>query len=199
MNKRQLHHAAKRLRPIKPWYFLAASGVSGAVSVVALRHNYQTMSHLRSVVFTADEQNGDVEKALFNLRSYVYSHMNTNLSAGPNPIYPPIQLKYRYDRLVAAQQAAQNNSQVYTDAQHYCEQLNSADFSGHNRVPCIEQYVSDHGAKAQAAIPDSLYKFDFISPRWSPDAAGWSLVFSAVFLLVALSLFVFKFVAKLSK
>lgn len=110
------------------------------------------------------------------LREYVHSHMNTSLSTGTS-VYPPIQLKHTYDRLVSAEQkrVAAINEKIYVNAQDYCEKQNSADFSGRNRVPCIEKYVSDRGQK-EKSIPDALYKFDFASPTWSPDFAGWSLL-----------------------
>jgi len=187
MNKRQLHHLWTRLRLIRPGYFLIIAVISTVVCVFALRANNEHMIKLRSVVYAADKNNTDVEGPLRNLQSYVTAHMNTNLSAGPNPVYPPIQLKYTYDRLVQAQQtaaaAAQSNDQLYTNAQHYCEAQDPVDFSGHNRVPCIEQYVESHGgtqAPSTTAIPDALYQFSFISPKWSPDLAGWSLVLAAL-------------------
>lgn len=160
-----------------PWFFVGVIVISSIVAIIALRTNNEHMALLRSQVYAADKNNGDVEGALKNLQSYVTGHMNTDLSTGPNSVYPPIQLKYTYDRLVQArsQQAAQANVQLYTDAQHYCEKLDPVDFSGHNRVPCIESYVQTHGVQP-APVPDSLFKFDFISPWWSPDIAGWSLV-----------------------
>ena len=57
-------------------------------------------------------------------------------------------------------------------------------FSGGPRVPCIEQYVKDHGTTAKS-IPDAMYKFDFVSPTWSPDAAGLLLALSAVLFVLA--------------
>lgn len=121
--------------------------------------------------------------------------MNTNLDSGQNAVYPPIQLKYTYERLVAAQTSGGGTDQLYTSAQHYCEQQDSVDFSGHNRVPCIEQYVQAHGGGQAPVsnIPDALYKFDFISPQWSPDLAGWSLVAAVVCWL----LFMASLIAKL--
>lgn len=177
MNKKKLHHSWTRLRAIKPWYFLIVVIVSGGLSATALRANNEHMIGLRDRVYAADKDNGDVQTALSALQAYVISHMNTNLSAGSQAVHPPIQLKYTYDRLVAAQGAAvtARNAQIYNDAQHYCEQQNSSDFSGRNRVPCIEQYVQSHGGKL-TVVPDALYKFDFISPAWSPDLAGWSMV-----------------------
>ena len=78
------------------------------------------MYKLRNDVYIADKNNGDVYGALQKLQAYVTTHMNTDLTS-PNGVYPPIQLKYTYDRLVQAQgnQLAQDNSQFYTQAQKY--------------------------------------------------------------------------------
>ena len=192
MNKRQLHHLWTRLRQIKPWYFLAVAAVCGLVAITALRTNNEHMIKLRNAVYTADQNNTDVLSALQALQAYVIAHMNTNLSAGPNPVHPPIQLKYTYDRLVTAQSdaLAASNTQIYNNAQAYCEKQDSTDFSGRNRVPCIEQYVQSHDASQLPMIPDALYKFDFYSPAWSPDLAGWSLVATVLSALLFLLSFV---------
>lgn len=192
MNKRYLHHLWRRFRVLKPWYFLVIAVVFGVISIFALRSNYENMVKLRETVYAADEQNGDVSGALNNLRNYVYQHMNTNLSSGNTGIYPPIQLKYTYDRLVQAHgtDTAAQNARIYTEAQAYCERQNSADYSGRNRVPCIEEYVSKHSVGKTAAIPDALYKFNFISPTWSPDLAGWSLFIAVTSTVAAIFLFI---------
>ncbi len=186
MDKKSLYHLWKFIRPLRTSYFIAACLLFATVAVFALRSNYQTMVTLREAVYQADREAGNVEQALQDLRLHVNNHMNTRLSGGPEGIYPPIQLKETYERLVIAEQERVNatNSQVYTDAQAHCERLYPGSFSGGPRVPCIEQYVKDHGASA-SAVPDALYKFDFASPSWSPDLAGWSLVFSCLFLFLA--------------
>lgn len=191
MDKPALHHVWTRLRPIKPWYFVGVAAISGTVAVVALRDNNLEMARLRNVVYTADKNNGNVVGALQQLQLYVTAHMNTDLSGGPNAPYPPIQLQYTYDRAVQAAGASASaaNAQIYTDAQHYCEKQDPVDFSGHNRVPCVQQYVQSHGVTLPS-IPDSLYKFDFVSPVWSPDLAGWSLAVAVVALLLAASFWV---------
>ena len=177
MDRGLLHHWWRLLRPIKPWYFLALALLSGTVCVLALRANNLEMARLRDAVFAADKNSTGVVEALQALQVYVTEHMNTNLETGPNAPYPPIQLQYTYDRAVQAAGTAANaaNAKVYTDAQHYCEQQDPVDFSGRNRVPCVQQYIQSHGASLPN-IPDSLYKFDFLSPRWSPDPAGWSML-----------------------
>jgi len=186
MDKRTLHHVWTRIRPLRTWYLFAAFLAFLAIHVAALRSNYEAMATYRDTVYRADKDGGDVEAALQKLRSYVGSHMNTNLDNG-NGVYPPIQLKYTYGRLVAAEQARVDtvNSKVYTDAQHHCEALYPGSFSGGPRVPCIEAYIKANGTSVQK-IPDALYKFDFVTPAWSPDAAGWSRVFCAIFLLLAI-------------
>jgi len=182
MNKRKLHHFWTKLRYVKPWYFLVIALLSTVICIFALRANNQHMSKLRDAVYSADKNNTDVQGALNRLQAYVTSHMNTNLSTNTS-VYPPIQLKYTYQRLVQAQldaaTAAESNTQLYTDAQTYCQQQDPVDFSGHNRVPCIEQYVQSHGGTAApttVSIPAALYEFSFATPAWSPDLAGWSLV-----------------------
>jgi hypothetical protein len=168
------------------WVFLALFIISISVSVYALRNNNKTMIGLRTAVYEADKNNSDVNLALNNLRRYVYGHMNTNLASGGNAIKPPIQLKYTYERLQASAQKGIDdvNSKVYNDAQNFCQQQNSTDISGRNRVPCVQDYVTAHGVANANAIPAALYKYDFISPTWSSDLAGWSLVV-AVFLFLA--------------
>lgn len=188
-SKRYLHYLWTAIRPWRTVYFVVAFAICATISVFALRSNYQTMVSLRADVFAADErgggQDGNVEQALQKLRSFVTQHMNTSLSTSSG-VYPPIQLKHTYQRLVQAEQARVNaiNSQVYTDAQRFCEAKYPKSFSGGPRVPCIEQYVKDHGASPHEITAD-LYKFNFATPRWSPDLAGISLVLSVVFLVLA--------------
>jgi hypothetical protein len=183
MAKHQQHNASKRFRYIKPWYFLVLAVLCTLLCVSALRDNNLKMIKLRDAVYAADKKGTDTIKPLQDLQAYVTRHMNTNLSAGPDAVHPPVQLKYTYDRLVRAQgtSTAEQNAKIYSDAQAYCEAQNSSDFSGRNRVPCIEQYVSQHTVKTPAAnVSDALYKFDFISPKWSPDFAGWAMVLAAL-------------------
>jgi hypothetical protein len=181
MNKRYLHHLWTRVRPFRTWYFLVAALLCATAGVVGLRQNYIHMTELRSAVYSADKSGDNVEQALQNLRAFVGAHMNTHLESS-NGVYPPIQLKYTYERLVQAERDRVNatNSAVYTDAQHHCEQLYPKSFSGGPRVPCIEQYVKDHGTTVKI-IPDALYKFSFVSPPWSPDMAGLGVVGAILF------------------
>lgn len=181
---KKLKNIAKSLSNLSYKVFLGLFLLSSIICIMALRNNNQTMVELRNAVYEADKNGGDTNSAINELRAHVYSHMNTDLSSGGNAIKPPIQLKNTYERLQQAEQQRVDavNEQIYTNAQTYCETQNPASFSGGSRVPCIEDYVSKNGAKPNI-IPAALYQFDFVSPSWSPDLAGWSLVFSVIFFL----------------
>ena len=161
--------------------------IAAVVSILALRHNNTTMIGLRNNLYAADQNNDDVAGALNKLRVYVYGHMNTDLASGGNAIKPPIQLKYTYDRLVAQAEQAANNAGLYTAAENYCQGKipASVSISGRGRISCVTDYVLSHGGRAPAPIPAALYEFDFASPRWSPDLAGWSLVVTFILFILA--------------
>lgn len=179
----------KPLLGINYWTCLALAIFFGVVAVLSLRANNLEAVRLRNEVLRVDKADGDVEKALQELRKYIYSHMHTSLASDTN-VYPPVQLKFSYDRLVLAekQRVEAAMSKVYIDAQRICEQQNPTDFSGRNRVPCIEQYVTSHRI-AEQPIADDLYKFDFASPVWSPDLAGISLVLAGLFTALGVASF----------
>ncbi len=184
MSKQHAHSLWAKIRPLSPWYILALALVFGTISVLAMRQNNLTMVKLRGNVFTADKAGGDVETALRNLRGFIYSHMNTNLDSS-NSIKPPIQLKYSYDRLAKKEQQRVKaaNAVVYSKAEQACQQFFVGGRAGPASAPCIRSYVNSHLVKEQP-ISDALYKFDFVSPTWTPDLAGWSLLAAAVLALV---------------
>src|SRR5690606_12539556 len=120
---RSLHHKLTQLRHFPKLMLLALALLFAVTAIFALRANNQRMLELREAVFVADQQGGDIEAALKDLREHVHGHMNTNLSAGDNAIKPPIQLKYTYERLVEEEKSklSSTNAKLYTEAQDYCE------------------------------------------------------------------------------
>lgn len=190
MDKQQLYQVWMRFRALKPWYFMVLALVSAVVCVAALRANNLRMVQLRNAVYAADEQGGDIEGALRRLREHVYGHMNTDLASGPNAVRPPIQLKHTYERLVREQQARAggSNSAIYTEAQQYCERTIPNGVSGGVRLGCIQSYVKQRSPEDVQTVPKNLYQFDFVSPTWSPDLAGWSMVVTVLSLFAAIIL-----------
>lgn len=180
MHKRKLHHTLRLIKKIPVTVLIAAFIFSGVFSLVSLRQNNVKAIELRDAVTAADMSGGDVDAALFDLRTHVYSHMNSSL-ATDGGVYPPVQLKYRYERLVTAEKdrVSAQNAQLYTQAQADCEaRIPSGRTIG--RVECIQSFITSRGGAVEQPIPDALYKFDFAAPAWSPDRAGWSIVVTFV-------------------
>lgn len=185
MDKRKLHHQYKRIRGVKSWYFLAASLIFLAIGVQGLRQNNIEAIRLREEVVKADANNKDVEKPLRDLRQHIYSHMNSDLSSGSTTIKQPIQLKNRYERLVAAEakRTKANNADVQKEAQRVCASRFPAGGFNTARVACVADYLSENAAK-EKSIPPELYKFDFVSPAWTADKAGLSLLAAGLLFII---------------
>ncbi len=185
--KNTYHYSLRKLHHVKPVYLLIPTIIFFGLSVYGLRDNNFKMIELRQAVITADEQNGDVETALQNLRGHVHGHMNTNLNSGNFAIKPPIQLKGRYERLMKSEEARIKslNEEVTRQAEAQC----GSQFPGQGfnapRVSCIQDYVARNASQTNDIAQD-LYKFDFVSPRWSPDLAGISIVLGALFGLASI-------------
>lgn len=181
-NKRTFHHYWRYMRPVKSYILLIAAVCCFMVGIIGLRDNNQQSIVLRDQLLQVDKENGDVESALRELRQHIYSHMNSELGAGEGSIRQPVQLVHTYQRLVDAEakRVSEENETIYNDAQTHCEKTFPAGFFGAGRIGCIEDYVSQRGVEVRS-VNEDLYKFDFVAPVWSPDAAGFGLLFGAIF------------------
>ncbi|MDO8266156.1 MAG: hypothetical protein Q7T41_04425 [Candidatus Saccharibacteria bacterium] len=185
MRKRKNHRSDKK-SVYKIVVFGGATVATGALSVVGLINNGNGAVKRFEALKAVDSAGGDVDTALNELRSYIYAHMNTEIG-GPNGIYPPIQLRGTYERLVATEEkrVADTNDNLIVEAKEYCEANGSQGFSGRYRIDCVGAYTDEYGAKIQE-IDSSLYKYDFVAPRWSPDLAGFSIVATILFSLITI-------------
>jgi hypothetical protein len=154
------------------------------LSVIGLTQNSKGAKERYDTLIAVDQAGGDVETALNDLRTFIYSHMNTQIGSETG-IRPPIQLKGTYERLVAAeeQKLAKANEAIYAAAQNECEQKFSAGSLRNGRVQCVEEYLLANGVQAQP-VEDDFYKFDFVPPRWSADLAGISILLAGIFGLI---------------
>ncbi|MFT4532269.1 MAG: hypothetical protein ACI9T8_000280 [Candidatus Saccharimonadales bacterium] len=157
---------------------LLAAGIF--FSFIGLTKNSQGAKDRYDTLISVDEAGGDVETALNDLRTYIYSHMNTQIGSDLG-IRPPIQLKGTYDRLVTTEEerVTKAGEALYATAQADCESRLPTGFSGSNRLACIEAYVDSNAINSQD-IEDDFYKFDFAPPIWSADLAGISIIFSGI-------------------
>ena len=168
------------------------------VSMYGLRQNNTRMWELRSAVFEADESgdNQRLEDALQALRQHVLLHMNADLKPrdAESSGLKPIQLPYKYYRDVVARWEKQLKEEGVDPAplkaaRRVCE---AEKYSISQRPSCLFTEAGKYNNEQKAGVdleldevkdfpvpelpPTELYVFDFPSPGWSPDFAGWSLV-----------------------
>ena len=160
--------------------------ISFVTSLYGLRHNNMRMEELRAAVYKADE-GGDKEeiaKALTDLRHHILSHMNTNLNPdNEESSEKPIQLTYKYyrDSLKAwhdeIREAGVDNKPL-NDARKVCE---VDDYVISERLSCLIKETQDiEGFPQPRPVEKIYYVYDFVSPTWSPDLAGLSLIVFAI-------------------
>ncbi len=148
-----------------------------ALSVFFLRQNNVHMIRLRNLALQADEQNKDVPQAMTNLRNYIAAHMNTGM--GEQGIY----LEHSYQRSYAAaiQQAEQEinaGATIYRQADSDCQNSYDKATLFTEYVQCVTDKVSASNVPVGPVTPppSDLYRFNFVSPAWSSDVAGFVLL-----------------------
>lgn len=190
IDKHKLHHWWRAARQLRTWQLVVILILLAFISATLLRLNNIGMIELRSAVLKADDS-GDatkIKQSLTDLQQYVNAHMNTDLGPG-------IYLEKSYDRareaaLNAANSATNPSSAVYQQASIDCRSrfVGGVASFRNDYVQCVVEKV---GALNQANDPlqglnlpkADLYRYDFVSPIWSPDIAGFSVL---VTLLLAL-------------
>lgn len=185
MNKRSIHHALVVLRQLQVKHLVIVLAVLAIMGVFFLRQNNLHMITLRNLVVQADEQNKDLPQAVTNLRNYIASHMNTGM--GDKGVY----LEHSYQRSyeAAVSQAAQGSTAgatIYRQADQDCQKQfpKSNGFAAY--VQCMTDKVGSSGISTAPITPPSsdLYRFNFVSPAWSPDVAGFTLLATALLALL---------------
>ena len=169
---------------MKTWQLLVILLLGLLVAATFLRLNNLGMVDRRQAVITADEKGDDeaVKKALVELQRHVSSHMNTSLEKGVYRVKA-----YERDRdaaITAASSATNPQSEVYKQASVECRARfqGGVDSFRNDYVTCVLERVSalqsssDPTAGANLPIADN-YRYDYVSPLWTPDLAGLTVLF----------------------
>ena len=153
---------------------LVGSSVGAAYE---LRQNNLHMLKLRQEVLDADTKLGDVKTPLVRLQSFVTTHMNTELPQLGSQ--PAIQLKATYEHLVQLERdrVSSERQRITSEATAYCEENIHGYLS--TRAACVADYTATRQV-IEAQVQSDLYKYNFASPSWSPDAAGGLIVVAVV-------------------
>jgi len=190
--RERLRQRLKHLRAVKTWQLVVLLLLSVLVTATFFRLNSLAMSELRRAVIAAD-QKGDaaaITSTVNALGNYVTVHMNTSLGDG-------FYLTASYDRareaaVNAAADTANPDSALYQKASVECQSSSARAPYGGYYVPCVLARVKALGSTStltsELQLPRyELYKVNFVSPLWSPDAAGIFTAISALILLMIIA------------
>lgn len=149
------------------------------VAATFLRLNNTGMVARRHAVADADKTGNteEVTARLLDLQRYAAAHMN----ADTGTIY--LQEQYNRDVKKQATEASTTGSAKALEIRKAADAVCQPQFHGWSPayVRCyvneLNQHSSDEINTAHLELPNSaLYRYSFVSPRWSPDFAGWSIL-----------------------
>ena len=185
----------RRLKQVKTWQLIILLLMSAFISATLLRLNNVGMIERRRAVESADKE-GDtaaLERRLYDLQRYVSEHMNTDPDR--------VALVYAYERDnqkrkedYAASIANKPQGDVYQQAEAVCGPQARAQgwrWPDARYTACLDAELSKYPGAAEMVeefkpTPIEPYYQKFISPLWSPDFAGWSVVVTGVIALIIL-------------
>ena len=188
-DKRRVRRSIKDLQRVKTWQLLILLILAGFIAATLLRLNNIGMVERRAAVIAADEaaDNQNTIQKLYDLQRYVASHMNTDMGKG---VY--LESTYKRDSQAVLDKAAGDenpNGNIYKKAQEVCAPRFSSYSTAYLQCTTSElaKYpaASDPASAVKLPNPDS-YLHDFVSPIWSPDFAGWSVLICLLLALVIL-------------
>lgn len=189
IDKKKTKFRIKRLSQIKTWQLVILLIMSGFISATFLRLNNVGMVERRESVENADKA-GDIvnlQQRLYDLQRYVSTHMN----ADPGKIALDHTYKQMYDRKLKEFEEEiknQSNNDTVSKVRAVCDARAQQGGYGRFTTQADPRYIScinEEWAKYPAAKSTNLqfeapstepYYHTFISPIWSADYAGWSLL-----------------------
>ena len=191
-DKKQIKRSLKQLQRVKTWQLILLLILMIFVSATFLRLNNIGMVQRRTAVLDADTT-GDsqvTQNRLYDLQSYVTKHMNTDMGKG-------VYLISTYKRDVQAAYAkassdANPNGNVYKKAQEVCMPKFTSWSMAYLQctVSELEKYPAGSNFVSLVNAPNpEMYLHAFVSPLWSSDFAGWSVVICiAIFTMIVVRL-----------
>ena len=186
-DKRTIRHSLKRVQAIKTWQLFILLIFSLFISATFLRLNNIGMIQRREAIAGADKAGNSEEIAqrLYDLQRYAAAHMN----ADPGAVY--LQEQYNRDVKAAVTQAS-GDLDGYDTPQARADAICNPNLQSHGYSKayqdCMLRELSREGQVVDPGtikMPNpSLYRYSFVSPLWSPDFAGWSVLVAILLLVI---------------
>ena len=163
----------------------------GFITATFLRLNNIGMIQRRDAVLQADKGTDTTitQTRLYDLQRYVAAHMNANMGV----IYLEGQYKRDSQKVIESASSDSNpNGNVTKKAQEVCgpKYAHLGSYSQAYEQCMISQINSfappEAGPSEVKLPPTDQYRFSFVSPLWSPDFAGFSVL---ICLLIVFTIF----------
>lgn len=182
----------KRLQQVKTWQLVLVLVLALFVTATFLRLNNIGMIQRRDAVMSADKE-GDtdvLQNRLYDLQRYAAAHMNADTG--------PIDLQDSYNRAAEAakkkaEAETQGGANIYKKIEdEVCgprARANGWRWPDARYIACqrteLAKYPEAQQGSGQVTLPDGkLFRHSFVSPLWSPDFAGFSVLFCLLITLV---------------
>lgn len=178
-DKGRIRRRIKLLQRVKTWQLVVLLILAIFIAATFLRLNNIGMVERRAAVLSADTAGDDrtTVARLYDLQRYVSDHMNTDMGTG---LY--LATSYKKAVQVAYDKASSDtnpNGNIYKKVQDVCAPRFTRWSEAY--VQCTSSELAKYPAASNlidaVQLPHaSTYLHDFLSPLWSPDFAGWSVL-----------------------
>ncbi len=185
-DKRRVKNSIRQLQRVKTWQLLILFILMAFVAATFLRLNNIGMIQRRDAALAADKagEPSVMQSRVYDLQRYTATHMNADTGS----FY--LEQQYRRDAqkaVDAAKNDANPNGNINAKAEGVCKPQYSAWSPAY--VQCfadeLSKYPPSPDPTQNVALPStSLYRYEFISPLWSPGFAGWSVLVCTVILFM---------------
>jgi len=189
VDKNQARRSLNRLQRVKTWQLVIIFILACFVSATFLRLNNIGMVERRSAVYVADNvgDNKITQNRLYDLQRYISAHMNTDIGKG---VFLVSTYNRDYQELISkASNDVNPNGNIYKKAQEVCAPQFKSYSSAYLQCSLNElaKYPASSGLVDTVKLSPDAYVHSFISPVWSPDFAGWSLLVCVVILIMIIA------------
>jgi len=199
----QVRKTIKQIQRVKTWQLLVLLVLACFLAATFLRLNNIGMVQRRQAVLTADKVGDDdvTTQRLSELQQYVSAHMNTDLGKG-------VFLQDSYNRAVkAASDAADSGEDPYGNIYKKAQDVCAPQFTHYSNaylectITQLQKYPASGNLISSINVDSSLYLHDYVSPLWSPDFAGLSVlvcfVIALLILVRLLGLFILRIILRI--
>lgn len=195
----RLRQRLRRFRKVKVWQLLVVLLLGVIVTAIGFRLNNLGLGERIDAVTAADKsaEPEAINQTVYELRRYVSTHMNTNLNGG-------MFLHASYNREVERiseemQKTAEAGGGAAAQASIECRARWHGGVASFREdyIGCVRERTEAAGEGAantgldelsSLELPDpNLYKVNSISPLWSPDLAGFGLLFCVIIVVIIIA------------